>query len=72
MSRLGAKPVDIPAGVTVRVDGQVVTVKGPKGELSWTCADGIGAAGEGKQICFLRLREQGGIIAEHGTTRRLS
>ena len=71
MSRLGAKPVDIPAGVTVRVDGQVVTVKGPKGELSWTCADGIGAAVEGKQIVVRRLREQEGISAQHGTTRSL-
>ena len=34
MSRIGRKPVNIPAGVTVNVDNGVVTVKGPKGELT--------------------------------------
>jgi len=33
MSRIGKHPVAIPAGVTVKVDGSTVTVKGPKGEL---------------------------------------
>ncbi len=33
MSRVGKKPIEIPAGVTVTVDNQYVTVKGPKGEL---------------------------------------
>jgi len=39
MSRIGKKPVAVPAGVTAAVNGQKVTVKGPKGELSFTCAD---------------------------------
>jgi len=34
MSRIGRKPINIPAGVTVNVDNGVVTVKGPKGELT--------------------------------------
>ena len=34
MSRIGKAPIEIPAGVTVKVDNNVVTVKGPKGELS--------------------------------------
>jgi large subunit ribosomal protein L6 len=33
MSRVGKKPIEIPAGVTVSLNGNVVTVKGPKGEL---------------------------------------
>ena len=38
MSRIGKKPVIIPANVTVDIaDGNVVTVKGPKGTLSYTC-----------------------------------
>jgi len=41
MSRIGKKAVPIPAGVTVTLDGQKVTVKGPKGELSWTVVDEI-------------------------------
>lgn len=36
MSRIGRMPIDIPAGVTVKLDGQVITVKGPKGELTRT------------------------------------
>ena len=34
MSRIGRKPINIPAGVTISVDDSVVTVKGPKGELT--------------------------------------
>jgi large subunit ribosomal protein L6 len=41
MSRIGKKPVVIPAGVNLTLDGQSVTVKGPKGELSWTVSDEV-------------------------------
>jgi large subunit ribosomal protein L6 len=44
MSRIGKKPVAIPSGVTATVAGQKVTVKGPKGELSFTCPDQIKVA----------------------------
>jgi large subunit ribosomal protein L6 len=44
MSRIGKKPVNIPSGVTATVSGQTVTVKGPKGELSFTCPDQIKVA----------------------------
>ena len=36
MSRIGIKPIEIPAGVTVTINGNTVTVKGPKGELTRT------------------------------------
>jgi len=36
MSRIGKKPIDVPASVTTTIDGQTVAVKGPKGELSFT------------------------------------
>src|SRR5262245_1137482 len=39
MSRIGKKPVPVPNGVSATVSGQTVTVKGPKGELSFTCPD---------------------------------
>ncbi|MGX1308252.1 large subunit ribosomal protein L6 [Amorphus suaedae] len=39
MSRVGKKPVPMPKGVTAKIDGQTVTVKGPKGELSFTVPD---------------------------------
>ena len=35
MSRIGKKPVEIPSGVEAKLDGQTITVKGPKGELSF-------------------------------------
>jgi large subunit ribosomal protein L6 len=41
MSRIGRRPIAVPAGVDLKVDGQVVTVKGPKGELSHTLAEPI-------------------------------
>jgi large subunit ribosomal protein L6 len=41
MSRIGKNKIAVPAGVTVTLEGQTVTVKGPKGQLSWTVADEI-------------------------------
>ena len=41
MSRIGKKAVPVPAGVTVTLEGQTVTVKGPKGQLAWTIVDEI-------------------------------
>jgi len=50
MSRIGKEPVAIPAGVTVGVDGQKVTVKGKLGELSYVMHDGISAKVEGANV----------------------
>ncbi len=44
MSRIGKKPVTIPSGVTLTQAGQVITVKGPKGELSFTLPDAVTGA----------------------------
>jgi large subunit ribosomal protein L6 len=44
MSRIGKHPVKLPQGVTAKVDGQRVSVKGPKGELAFTAADDIAFA----------------------------
>ena len=41
MSRIGKKPVSVPKGVTAKVEGQTVSVKGPKGELSLTLIDDV-------------------------------
>ena len=41
MSRIGKKPISIPAGVSITLDGQTVSVKGPKGQLAWTVTDEI-------------------------------
>ncbi len=50
MSRIGKKAVAIPSNVQVTVDGQTVTVKGPKGQLAWTIADEIEVKQEGSDL----------------------
>ena len=52
MSRIGKKPIPIPAGVTVTLDGQTVSVKGAKGELSWTVSEEIAVTQEGGELAF--------------------
>jgi len=47
MSRIGKQPITIPSGVTLTQNGQAVTVKGPKGEMSFTLPDVISGALEG-------------------------
>ena len=50
MSRIGKKPIAIPSGVTVTVDGQTVSVKGPKGQLAWTVAEEINLSQENGEL----------------------
>ena len=52
MSRIGKKSVSIPSGVTVTLDGQTVTVKGPKGQLAWTVSEEIEVKQEGAELTF--------------------
>ena len=56
MSRIGKKSVEIPQGVNVTLEGQTVTVKGPKGQLSWTVVDEIVVTQEGSAL-NLTMRE---------------
>ncbi len=50
MSRVGKKPVPVPAGVTPRVEGQLVSVKGAKGELKFQVPDDVSVTLDGAQI----------------------
>ncbi|MFQ5348364.1 MAG: 50S ribosomal protein L6 [Rhodothalassiaceae bacterium] len=50
MSRIGKKPIEIPAGVTVNVDGARVTAKGPKGELALALMDEVEVKREGNVL----------------------
>ena len=50
MSRIGKKPVIVPAGVTAKVDGQLVQVKGAKGELQFRVPDDVAVTQEGNAI----------------------
>ncbi|PPD16763.1 MAG: 50S ribosomal protein L6 [Methylobacterium sp.] len=69
MSKVGKKPVDVPSGVTPRVEGQKVSVKGPKGELSFLVPDDVAVALEGNQITVNPRTETRKARAMWGTSR---
>jgi large subunit ribosomal protein L6 len=71
MSRIGKKPVTIPAGVTVTVDDTHVTVKGAKGELDRTFSDLLTIKQEGEEILVTRNDESTESNAQQGLTRTL-
>ncbi len=69
MSRIGKKPIVIPAGVTINMKDNAVTVKGPKGELSREFNADIKINVEGEVINITRPTDQKEHRALHGTTR---
>lgn len=71
MSRIGRKPVPIPQGVTVRVDGGHLAVKGPRGELQRTLPAGIAAAVADGQVSLTRPSDAPRDRALHGLSRAL-
>lgn len=71
MSRIGRMPIDIPGGVEVKIDGQAVTVKGPKGELELTVASPIEVAIEDNQVVVTRPDDERNSRSLHGLTRTL-
>ena len=71
MSRIGKKPIAIPAGVTVTIDGQTVTVKGPKGQLAWTLAEEVTAKLEGAELTLAKAVEGPRAQAMWGLSRTL-
>lgn len=71
MSRIGKLPVVIPAGVTATVDGQKVTVKGPKGELFVNIAEPINVFMEGNEISVSRPNDERLNRSLHGLSRTL-
>ena len=71
MSRIGKEPVKVESGVTVTLDGPAVTVKGPKGELSWTLPAGISAEQKDGLLRFARAADDRQSRANHGLARAL-
>ncbi|AOV06532.1 50S ribosomal protein L6 [Sporosarcina ureilytica] len=72
MSRIGKKPIEVPADVTVTIaEGNFVTVKGPKGELSNQLNEEIKIEQEGNVITLVRPSESKEHRSIHGTTRSL-
>ena len=71
MSRIGKKPVQIPAGVTVEIEGTTVTVKGSKGELTRSFSELIKFEQEGEEINVIRVDESTESNAQQGLSRTL-
>ncbi|MCJ1706348.1 50S ribosomal protein L6 [Microbacterium sp. VKM Ac-2923] len=71
MSRIGRLPIDIPAGVTVSVNGREVSVKGPKGELELTIARPLEVSVEENQVLVTRPDDERESRSLHGLTRTL-
>lgn len=69
MSRIGRKPITIPAGVEISNDGNLYTVKGPKGQLTRELSSEIKVNVEGTEVTFERPNDLPQIRALHGTTR---
>ncbi|HEX9283350.1 MAG TPA: 50S ribosomal protein L6 [Gemmatimonadales bacterium] len=71
MSRIGKKPVPLPKGVTVQLDGQRITVKGPKGEIARTVHPELALALEDNAVIVRRPSDENRHKALHGLTRTL-
>ncbi|QLQ14096.1 MAG: 50S ribosomal protein L6 [Brevundimonas sp.] len=71
MSRIGKKTIAVPKGVTITLDGQTVTVKGPKGERSWTVAEEIEVKQDGEELSLTPRNETSRAQAMWGLSRTL-
>lgn len=71
MSRIGRKPITVPAGVEVTIDGSTVTAKGPKGTLTGTFNKNITITKDGDVINVTRPNDEKENRALHGLTRTL-
>ncbi len=71
MSRIGKLPISVPSGVTVSYKDNVVTVKGPKGELSQAINPSISVDVKDGQISFTRPSDEPNVRALHGLYRAL-
>ena len=71
MSRIGLKPIEIPQGVEVKFDGNHVTVKGPKGELSKQIHEDMKINVEDNVITIERPSDHKEHRALHGTSRTM-
>ena len=71
MSRIGNKPITVPAGVEVKLDGQIITVKGPKGTLEREIHKNITVSLEGNVITVTRPNDEPANRSLHGLTRTL-
>ena len=71
MSRIGQAPIPVPSGVDITIDGQSITVKGPKGTLTRTIVPSISVANDDGTLNVTRPDDERDNRALHGLTRSL-
>jgi large subunit ribosomal protein L6 len=71
MSRIGLKPIDVPSGVQLKLDGNVLRIKGPQGELTQEIPAGIKIVQNGAVVTVERPNDDGYYRSLHGLTRSL-
>jgi large subunit ribosomal protein L6 len=71
MSRIGRRPIPVPAGVTVAIEPERVTVNGPKGELTERIHRDISVERVGEEVLVTRPTDRGEHRSLHGLTRTL-
>ncbi|HEU5122220.1 MAG TPA: 50S ribosomal protein L6, partial [Candidatus Saccharimonadales bacterium] len=71
MSRIGKLPIEVPAGVTITVDSDVISVKGPKGELTVPHLSDVTVTLEDNQAIVTRKDDERVAKAQHGLQRAL-
>ena len=71
MSRIGKKPIPLPKGVEVRLDGNIVNIKGPKGTLSTPVSDCLEYSVADGQVAITRKEDTPQTRAQHGLRRTL-
>jgi large subunit ribosomal protein L6 len=71
MSRIGKKPIPVPSGVEVAIDGRRITVKGPKGTLEHVAPEDISVTRDGDDLLVSRPDDERQHRALHGLTRSL-
>jgi large subunit ribosomal protein L6 len=71
MSRVGMNPIEVPAGVDVKLQGNLITVKGPKGELKWDFRNEMNVSLKDNVITVERASDSKLDRSLHGTTRSI-
>ena len=72
MSKIGKKPVEIVSGVTAKLDGSLLRISGPKGEIALSLLPGVTVAVDGNMLIFKAEKETKQIFANWGTMRALA
>lgn len=71
MSRIGKKPIEIPAGVEVKIEANNISLKGPKGSLNWSYPKEVKVFVEGDKVIVAREGDSKNEKSLHGLTRSL-